>query len=113
MNDLELMKEREKVFEQYRQINQEFENLNRAWKVKSQELENVRSQLSKLRSSQQYFEALIKIMITEDCDPVEAKLKYDEELEATKNMPEQAEAMALDTITYTPKQHFRTRYGKI
>lgn len=113
MKDPVLLNAREQIFEQYRQVNQEFENLNQQWRLKSRELENIRSQLSKIRGNQQYFEALIKIMIAEDCDPVEAKLKYDEELEATKNMPEQGEAMALDTMAYSPKQPFRTRYGVI
>lgn len=116
MIDISLIKEREKVFDDFRQINQEM------LKVKN-ELQKIRSNLTDtqniyndLNKKQNYLKGLINIMIMHDCDPVEAKLKYEDEIIASQPYADQPEGLGLTDAypsNYDHKITMKTRYGEV
>jgi hypothetical protein len=71
---------REEVFAQYREskkvIDDISEKMNDAYKV----INALDTERSTAYEKSNYLKSLIDIMITTDCDPVMAKLKYNEEL---------------------------------
>lgn len=84
MKDPVLLEAREKVFETYRQLSKEVNEINETMKKTQEKLRNDMEIYNNLSQKQDYLNSLIKIMIENDCDPVEAKLKYDVELETKK-----------------------------
>jgi regulator of replication initiation timing len=92
MKDSTLLAQREKIFDQYRAASKKCE-------VISKDIQDMRVTVSRLQEEynrrskeKNYLDALIKIMIYHDCDPVEAKLKYDEEIVAKMEGNSEADA---------------------
>jgi len=112
MKDPVLLDAREKVFETYRQISKEVKDAIETMKKTQEKLRNDTEIYNNLSQKQDYFNSLIKIMIENDCDPVEAKLKYDIELE-TKTQQQlsgmDATSPALATGNTTYKKSSSTR----
>ena len=80
MMNLELLKEREKIFDEFRKISKEMDVVIKDMNDIQTQLKDKNNLHNKLLNKQTYLNKLINIMLLENCDPVEAKLKYDEEL---------------------------------
>ena len=82
MKDNILLAEREKIFDQYRDVSKKCDILNRNIADLRMAAGKMQDEYNRASKEKAYLDALIKLMIYHDCDPVEAKLKYDEELAA-------------------------------
>lgn len=65
--------DREKIFNEWRILKKEIEDAEKIF-------EEAGNQLSRKRIKDVYYRRLIKVMIENDCDSVEAKLKYHDKL---------------------------------
>lgn len=98
MNDTDLMIEREKVFEHYRQLAKKRNNLEELIKKQKTDLFILQESLSDINRNTNKLSKLIELMIIHDCDPVEAKLKYEDIIENENN---KAESTASTSAGYT------------
>ncbi|MBX9702317.1 MAG: hypothetical protein K2X74_22965 [Acetobacteraceae bacterium] len=78
MEDLESIQRRESIFDKLREINAEYEQL-------VEQADTVQTQVREKRQEKDHIKKLIMIMVENDCCPVEAQLKYAEELEEADN----------------------------
>lgn len=90
MNDTDLINEREKVFEHYRQLAKKRNNLEDLIKKQKTDLFILQESLSDINRDTNKVAKLIELMIVHDCDPVEAKLKYEDIIENENNKTEPA-----------------------
>lgn len=80
MKDNEAIKRREKVFEQLRQASTLREKLDAKVHDAQQRMYSVRQELADCDNQINQLSRLIRVMIMHDCCPVEAQLKYADEL---------------------------------
>lgn len=85
MNDQDSISRREKVFEDYRSLSAELDQITDIINKKYNEVESLLDKKNKIDSELSYTYKLIETMIMNDCCPVEAKLKYPENLEPNTN----------------------------
>ncbi|MBX9702318.1 MAG: hypothetical protein K2X74_22970 [Acetobacteraceae bacterium] len=71
--DYDILLEKEKVFDEYRSVNDEIKSSKALAK-------QLVSKLKRLEKNKESLARLIAVMIEHGCDPVEAKLKYGNEL---------------------------------
>lgn len=107
MKDPVLLEAREKVFESYRQLSKEINEISKTMKKTQEKLKDDMEIYNNLSQKHDYLNSLIKIMIEHDCDPVEAKLKYDIELE--NKTQQQLNSMNTGSAVLTPAN---TLYNK-
>ena len=88
MNDSDLINEREKVFEHYRQLAKKRNNLEDLIKKQKTDLFILQESLADINRDTNKIAKLMELMIVHDCDPVEAKLKYEDIIENENNKAE-------------------------
>lgn len=111
MIDNDLLEHREKVFEAYRENIKNLEDVRQQMLELKSTVNEISLKHSELTNQSNYLKSLIMIMIANNCDPVEAKLKYNEEIakmEGTSSSP-----MADTQSCNAPESKilFKTRYG--
>ena len=88
MKDKQLINEREVVFDQFRKSTKELHTIKNKYS-------EILAEMSSRRNEVEGLKKLIDIMLEHDCCPVEAKLKYGEQLQERRH----AEAdTAIDTV---------------
>ena len=98
MINLDQIKEREKIFDEYRQNTAEINKATDRLMTIKAKIDQESQEIRQLNQKKTYLKTLIDIMITNNCDPVEAKLKYNEELDASKlNVKEPGEYITVST----------------
>lgn len=78
MNDIDMMIEREKIFEQYRSLVKDVDRKYEEMMKCRKSTDRVSNELEQLRTDRDKLKRLIDMMIIDDIDPVEAKLKCDD-----------------------------------
>lgn len=81
MTDEDAIERRERIFNQLRESQIEYNKLNDNCEEISNQLTDLRQQARDKRNHIEQLVKLIRIMILHDCCPVEAQLKYPNELE--------------------------------
>lgn len=101
MIDEDAIKRRERIFDQLRESESEYVKLNTECDEISHQLSDLRKQTRTKRDDIEKLIRLIKIMILHDCCPVEAQLKYSDELENDRDINEDSQKA---TKNYSPLQ---------
>ena len=92
ISDTTLLELREQVFNDYRVALESAKNINEELsKLRSQEHEKERER-SIVYAKAEELKAIIDVMIEQDCDPVVAKLKYEELITSKKDYVEKESA---------------------
>ena len=86
MEDLDSIARRENIFAKFREVNTEYENLR-------EHISELHTKVNEKRTERDQLKRLISIMIEHDCCPVEAQLKYTEDLEDDVHNPKMAYAV--------------------
>lgn len=81
MKDDVLLQAREQVFENYRSVLAEMDVLKEQIADDRAKLNDKQQAYASLNKTHEYLQKLITTMIRHDCDPVTAKLRYEDELE--------------------------------
>lgn len=76
MMDIELIKQREEIFDAYRVSIKNIETLKKELNVMRSNEERLHETMNKAQKEYSKLAGLIDIMLREDCDPVTAKLKF-------------------------------------
>lgn len=82
LDNLDMVKLREAIFDQYRGCREELMALANEDKILNQQIYDLHQKMHDKHQEQSMLRSLIDIMLEEDCDPVTAKLKFNERLEA-------------------------------
>lgn len=82
LDNLDMVKLREAIFDQYRGCREELMALANEDKILNQQINDLHQKMHDKHQEQSMLRSLIDIMLEEDCDPVTAKLKFNERLEA-------------------------------
>lgn len=85
LDNLDMVKLREAIFDQYRGCREELMALANEDKILNQQISDLHQKMHDKHQEQSMLRSLIDIMLEEDCDPVTAKLKFSERLEARKS----------------------------
>jgi chromosome segregation ATPase len=82
MKDPILVEIREQVFDQFREAKMQFKELQAKRNSLYEKIDEYESSMTRVNNEINKLSRLIHIMISEDIDPVEAKLKYSEKIES-------------------------------
>ena len=80
LDNLDMVKLREDIFDQYRGCKEELIALANEDEILNQQIRSLHQKMHDKQQEQLMLRSLIDIIIVEDCDPVTAKLKFSERI---------------------------------
>lgn len=97
-----MMEMREQVFAEYREAIAKHDEVENRCLDLQKELQILHDQRSQAYEDTQRLKTLIEIMITEDCDPVMAKLRYEDRIREDMKTNLMGET-SYDNVLYNPR----------
>lgn len=110
MKDNDAIARRERVFDQLREANTARTKLDKRYDELRTQLNAVQKEISDSDTEVRKLSRLIQVMIFKDCCPVEAQLKYSDELEDPNSTKESADYGVAEASYNATKPSLLQRY---